>query len=104
MDRSAARNSTAAGGESGLRELLAVREIAQAFLTAGNPRDVYQFALERVTPLVGASFACVYLVDDDSELMRLVASHNWPERYARFLGDMRVRLGVGASGEAASER
>src|SRR5205814_3506083 len=32
------------------------------------------------------------------------AVHNWPERYAKFLGDMKVRLGFGASGEAASER
>ena len=36
--------------------------------------------------------------------MRLAAVHNWPEKYARFLGQMRVRLGFGPSGEAASER
>lgn len=90
--------------DSGIRELIAVREIAQAFLATGRPGDVYQFALDRVAPLVGAAFACVYLVDDGSELMRLAAVHNWPERYAAFLGDMRVRLGFGPSGEAASER
>jgi signal transduction histidine kinase len=83
---------------------MAVREIVQAFLTASRPGDVYQFALDRVCPLVGATFACVYLVDDDSELMHLHAVHNWPERYAKFLGEMRVRLGFGPSGEAASER
>src|SRR5215831_7135650 len=88
----------------GLRELIAVREIAHAFLTAERPEDVYQLALDRVTPLVGATFACVYLIDEESELMRLAAAHNWPERYARFLGQMRVRLGFGPSGEAASER
>lgn len=88
----------------GVRELLAVREIVQAFLTARRPGDVYQFALTRVSPLVGATFACVYLVDAGSELMRLQAVHNWPERYAPFLDDMRVRLGFGPSGEAASER
>ena len=92
------------GTEAGLRELMAVREIAQAFLTAQRPGDVYQFALDRVSPLVGATFACVYLIDDASELMRLQAVFNWPERWARFLGDMRVRLGSGPSGEAASER
>jgi signal transduction histidine kinase len=91
-------------GDFGLRELIAVREIAHAFLTAERPEDVYQLALERVSPLVGATFACVYLIDDGSELMRLAAVHNWPERYARFLGQMRVRLGFGPSGEAASER
>ena len=93
-----------APSDAGHRELVAIREIAQAFLSAKNPSDIYQFALDRVTPLVGAAFACVYLIDGQSELMSLRAAHNWPERYARFLGDMRVRLGSGPSGEAASER
>jgi signal transduction histidine kinase len=91
-------------GDASYRELVAVREIAHAFLTADRPEDVFRFALERVTPLVGASFASVYLVDGASELMRLAAAHNWPERYRPWLGDMRVRLGFGPSGEAASER
>ena len=88
----------------GLRELVAVREITEAFLTAQRPGDVYQFALERVSPLVGAAFACIYLVDEASDLMHLQAVHNWPERYAAFLGEMRVRLGSGPSGTAAGER
>ena len=92
------------GNDVVVRELLAVREIAHAFLTAEKPDAVYRFALERVTPLVGATFACIYLIDEDSDLMRLTAVHNWPEKYERFLGDMRVRLGFGPSGEAASER
>jgi len=83
---------------------MAVREIVSAFLTADRPEDVYQFALARVSPLVGASFACVYLLDGDSELMRLAAVHNWPERFAPFLGEMRVRVGFGPSGKAASDR
>jgi signal transduction histidine kinase len=90
--------------DAGLRELIAVREITHAFLTARRPDDVFQFALDRVSPLVGASFACIYLVDDASDLMHLQAVHNWPERYAQFLGEMRVRLGSGPSGTAASER
>jgi signal transduction histidine kinase len=90
--------------DAGFRELIAVREIAQAFLTAQRPGEVYQFALNRVSPLVGATFACIYLVDGRSELMRLQAVYNWPERYAAFLGQMRVRLGFGPSGQAASER
>ncbi len=92
------------GTDSGLRELIAIREIVHAFLTADRPEEVFQFALDRVGPLVGASFACVYLVDGASELMRLAAVHNWPERFAPFLGEMRVRLGFGPSGEAAAER
>src|SRR5512138_3550542 len=90
--------------DNGLRELMALREIVHAFLTADRPEDVFQFALDRVSPLVGASFACVYLVDGASELMRLAAVHNWPARFSPFLGEMRVRLGFGPSGEAASER
>ena len=92
------------GSESGIRELIAVREIVHAFLTADRPEEVFQFALDRVSPLVGASFACVYVVDGASELMRLAAVHNWPEQFAPFLGEMRVRLGFGPSGEAAAER
>jgi signal transduction histidine kinase len=90
--------------EFGLRELMAVREIVHAFLTADHPGEVYQFALDRVSPLVGAAFACVYVIEGSSELMRLAAVHNWPERFASFLDQMRVRVGFGPSGEAASER
>jgi len=86
------------------RELVAVREIVHAFLRADRPEDVFQFALDRVGPVVGASFASVYLVDGASELMRLVAAYNWPEQHRPWLGDMRVRVGFGPSGEAASER
>jgi signal transduction histidine kinase len=93
-----------ASTESGVRELIAIREIVHAFLTADRPEEVFQFALDRVSPLVGASFACVYLVDGASELMRLAAVHNWPSRFTPFLGEMRVRLGFGPSGEAAAER
>ncbi|HEX6316966.1 MAG TPA: GAF domain-containing sensor histidine kinase, partial [Gemmatimonadaceae bacterium] len=90
--------------DSAIRELMAVREIAHAFLHADRPAEVFQFALERVSPLVGATFASIYLVDGTSDLMRLVASYNWPERYRPWLGQMRVRLGHGPSGEAAAER
>jgi hypothetical protein len=80
-----------------VRELVAVREIVRAFLTGNKAEDVYGLALEHVCPLVGASFASVYLVDDASELMRLGAAHNWPAKFTPFLGEMRVRLGFGAS-------
>jgi signal transduction histidine kinase len=93
-----------AAADFGTRELVAVREIVHSFLTAGRPEEVYQFALDRVSPLVGATFACVYLIDDGSELMRLAAVHKWPEHFTSFLGQMRVRVGFGPSGEAASER
>ncbi|HEY7233835.1 MAG TPA: GAF domain-containing sensor histidine kinase [Gemmatimonadaceae bacterium] len=98
------RIDASASVDPGVRELIAVREIVHAFLTADRPEDVFQFALDRVSPLVGASFACVYLIDGASELMRLGAVHNWPAQFSPFLGEMRVRLGFGPSGEAASER
>jgi signal transduction histidine kinase len=99
------RRKTSAGSvDSGVRELIAVREIVRAFLTADRPEEVFQFALDRVSPLVGATFACVYLIDGASELMRLGAAHNWPARYSPFLDDVRVRLGFGPSGEAAADQ
>ena len=82
---------------------MAVREIVHAFLNAERPEEVYQFALDRVGPIVGASFASIYLVDGVSELMRLGAAFNWPEKHRPWLGEMRVRLGFGPSGEAASD-
>jgi signal transduction histidine kinase len=83
---------------------MAVREIAQAFLCASRPADVHQFALDRVSPLVGATLACVYVIDGDADLMRLAAAYNWPAKYERFLDEMRVRVGAGPSGTAAGER
>lgn len=88
----------------GQRELLAVREVVHAFLSADRPQEAFQFALDRVGPVVGAAFASVYLLDGASELMRLVAAYNWPEQHRPWLADVRVRVGFGPSGEAASER
>jgi signal transduction histidine kinase len=83
---------------------VAVREIVHAFLHADRPAEVFQFALDRVSPLVGATFASVYLVDGVSEVMQLIAAYNWPEKFKPWLGETRVRLGFGPSGEAAAER
>ncbi len=91
-------------GHAAIRELVAVREIVHAFLTADHPQEVFQFALERVSPLVGATFASIYMIEGADDVMHLVAAYNWPERFRPFLGEMRVRLGLGPSGRAASER
>jgi signal transduction histidine kinase len=85
--------------ETALRELQAAREIAHAFLTARTPDEVYRLALERVAPVVGAAFGCVYLRETD-DVLRLVAAWNWPKEYRAFLGDMRVRVGLGPTGRA----
>jgi signal transduction histidine kinase len=84
-------------------ELRVAGEIAQAFLTARQATEVYRVALERVAPLVGASFACVFLRDGDTDLLRIVAAYNWPQRYATYLGSMRVKSGNGPTGRAALE-
>ncbi len=87
------------------RELEVAREIAQAFLTAPRPLEVYRLALARVLPLVGASFASVFLrEDDDPELLRLICAHNWPQSSARYLGQLRIRVGRGPTGSAVAER
>ena len=88
------------------RELTAVREIARAFHTADRPEELYRFALARVCPVLGASFASVLLREggEPSDVMRLAAAHDWPARYARWMAQTRVRLGAGPSGEAAAER
>jgi signal transduction histidine kinase len=103
-ERARPGTSPAESGDFGLRELMAIREVAHAFHTAKRPEEFFQFALERVSPLVGAAFACVFTIDDSTDAMRLVAVHNWPQRYAKFLRQMRVRVGAGPSGEAVSER
>ena len=94
----------AAAGESSLRELQAAREITHAFLNARRPAEVYRLALERVVPLVGASFGCVFLREEEGDLLRIVAVHNWPQAYAHYLGTMRVRVGNGPTGRAVADR
>lgn len=89
---------------SDARELQAIREIAHAFLVAEQPGDVQQFALDRVTPLLGATFSLVMQLSDDGELLRPVAQHEWPAPYRQWIGALRVRVGDGPSGVAVAER
>lgn len=86
------------------RELLAIREIAHALLVADRPEEVHQFALDRVTPLLGAQFSLVMRLSDDGELLRPVAQHEWPARYRAWIGALRVRVGSGPSGLAVAQR
>ena len=98
---------TIAGGTSPWRqrELHVTREIAQAFLEASHPLEVYRIALARVTPLVDASFSSVFMRDpDDPGLLKLECAQNWPQSSARFLSQMRIREGRGPTGRAVSER
>src|SRR5690606_22467375 len=82
------------------KELEVAREIAQAFLMATKPVEVYLLALARVTPLVGASFGSVFLRDEaDPDLLKLACAQNWPQIAARFLGQMRIRVGRGPRSE-----
>ncbi|HEX2166487.1 MAG TPA: GAF domain-containing sensor histidine kinase [Longimicrobiales bacterium] len=85
------------------RELDVAREIANAFLTAGTPIEVYRLALARVTPLVRASFSSVFERDpDDPALLKLTCANNWPQSSARYLGQLRLRVGRGPTGGAVA--
>jgi GAF domain-containing protein len=85
------------------RELQAVRDIAHAFLVADGPEEVYQYALDRITPLLGASFSLVLRLDAGSEYLHPVAQHRWPDQYTEWIGALRVRVGHGPSGVAVAE-
>jgi signal transduction histidine kinase len=83
------------------RELELTREIAAAFLSAQHPLELYRNALAQITPLVGASFASVFTRDqNEADLLKLVCAHNWPQASARYLGQMRIRVGRGPTGRA----
>ena len=81
-----------------------LRDLTHALLRVERADEAFQFALDRTCPAVGASLGSVFLMDGASELMRLVAAHAWPDRWRPWLGEMRVRVGFGPSGEAVSER
>lgn len=82
-------------------EVTVAREIAAARLSAASPLEVYRRALARITPIVGADFASVFLRDpEDPQLLRLACAQNWPQASARFLGELRLREGRGPTGEA----
>ena len=84
--------------------LRVVSEIAHAISRADDPAEAFQFAIDRAAPAVGATVGAVFVLDAGAELMRTVAVHNWPDRWRPWLGEMRVRVGFGPAGEAASER
>ena len=81
-----------------------LRDLVHTLVRAERSDEAFQFALDRACPAVGASLGSVFLLDGSVELMRLVAAHAWPERWRPWLGEMRVRVGFGPSGEAVSER
>jgi signal transduction histidine kinase len=85
-------------------ELDVAREVAHAFITATSPLEVYRLALARLTPLVRASFSSVFERDPaDPGLLKLACAHNWPQASARFLSQLRVRVGRGPTGRAVAE-
>lgn len=86
------------------RELDVAREVAHAFLTASTPLEVYRLALARVTPLVRATFSSVFLRDPaDPTLLKLTCANSWPQSSARYLGELRLRVGRGPTGRAVSD-
>jgi signal transduction histidine kinase len=86
------------------RELDVAREVAHALLTAATPLEVYRLALGRLTPLVCAGFSSVFERDPaDPALLKLACAHNWPQASARFLSQLRIRVGRGPTGRAVAE-
>jgi signal transduction histidine kinase len=97
---------TDAGSESlRARALDVAREVAHAFVSATTPVEVYRLALARLTPLVRASFSSVFERDPhDETLLKLTCTHNWPQASARYLGQLRIRVGRGPTGAAVADR
>ena len=89
-----------AGGRA-QKSLVIIRDILHASLNATDSGELFQFALERVSPAVDASFASIYLVDGASEVMRLAAAYNWPARFRPVLSEVRVRMPFGPSSAAS---
>lgn len=86
------------------RQKAVVREIHRAAESATTPLQVFRTALARVTPLVEASFASVFLRDEDApHLLRLACAQNWPQSSARFLSELRIREGLGPTGQAVAQ-
>ena len=86
------------------QELELTREIAAAFLSAQHPLELYRNALAKITPIVGASFASVFGRDEQQqELLKLVCAQNWPQASARYLGQLRIRVGRGPTGRAVEQ-
>lgn len=86
------------------RELDVAREVANAFLTASTPVEVYRRALARVTPLVRASFSSVFERDPaEPTLLKLTCANSWPQSSARYLGQLRLRVGRGPTGRAVAD-
>jgi signal transduction histidine kinase len=97
-------STTAASQSLRERELDVAREVAHAFITASSPLEVYRLALARLTPLVRASFSSVFERDPaDPTLLKLACAHNWPQASARYLSQLRVRVGRGPTGRAVAE-
>ena len=86
------------------RAAAVAREIRATRDSAGSALEVYRQALARVTSLVEADFASVFLRDpDDPRALRLACAQNWPQSSARFLDRVRIREGSGPSGLALEE-
>lgn len=94
----------AGSGAPAETDVAVLGDLAHALLRAESADEALQYALDRVCPAAGATLGSVFVLDGASELMHLVAAHAWPERWRPWLGEMRVRVGFGPSGEAVSEQ
>jgi GAF domain-containing protein len=78
-------------------------EIAAATPAASGALEVYRLALSRVAPLAEADFGSVFLRDPaDPAFLKLVCAHNWPQASAKYLSQLRIRVGSGPTGQAVA--
>lgn len=84
--------------------LALISKIAHAIPRADEAAEAFQFALDAACPALDAALGAVFVMQGGAELMPLAAAYGWPDRHRPWLGEMRVRVGFGPSGEAASER
>lgn len=78
--------------------------LGEAERAGASALQLFRTALDGAVPLLGASFASIYLQDaQDPALLQLTCARRWPQSSARFLAKLRIRLGRGATGLAVAE-
>lgn len=78
-------------------EIEAVRETALAITNSLRLEQVLSTVAERAVDLIQASASCVYLVDHNTDRLKLIASHNIPAPYSGTV----LNPGEGVAGRVA---
>ena len=81
------------------REFSILNEISQAVNQSADLHEILNNSLDKITDLMGARTAGVFLLDEKGENLLFTAHRNCSERLAQEMG--RLGLGEGATGKAA---